>query len=169
VHIRDLLARLDALHPGLMVKFGGHAMAAGMSIKNENLDQFCKAIAEITDKFTQGHDWSQTLWTDGALAGNDFTLELADLLRQSSPWGQGFPEPVFDGEFEVVETRIVGLSHLKMRVRPTNSDQILDGICFGYMDKNEVEPSGRVRLAYKLDVNEFRDRLTLQLMIQHIE
>ena len=169
VHIRDLLARLDAVYPGLMVKFGGHAMAAGMSIKGENLERFGKAISQITDEFTQSHDWSQTIWTDGSLSADDFTIEMAELLRQSSPWGQGFPEPVFDGNFEVMETRIVGLTHLKMRLRPTNSNQLVDGICFGYMENNKQEPSGHVRLAYKLDVNEFRDRLTLQLIIQHIE
>lgn len=169
VHIRDLLARLDAVHPGLMVKFGGHAMAAGMSVKNQNLARFCDALNQISNEFTQGHDWSQTLWTDGSLSANDFSLELADLLRQSSPWGQGFPEPVFDGEFEVIETKVVGLTHLKMRVRPTNSEQLIDGICFGFLDKEKEIPSGQVKLAYKLDINEFRDRLTLQLMIQHIE
>ena len=152
-----------------MVKFGGHAMAAGMSIKGENLERFGKAISQITDEFTQSHDWSQTIWTDGSLSADDFTIEMAELLRQSSPWGQGFPEPVFDGNFEVMETRIVGLTHLKMRLRPTNSNQLVDGICFGYMENNKQEPSGHVRLAYKLDVNEFRDRLTLQLIIQHIE
>ena len=169
IHIRDLLARVDAIRPGLMTKFGGHAMAAGMSVKTNKLSEFIKVVTEVSNQFTQGHDWSRVIWTDGALSAQDFNLELADQLRQCSPWGQAFPEPLFDGEFEVVDTKIVGLTHLKIRVRPVNSQQMIDGICFGYLEKTDELPVGKIRMAYKLDVNEFRDRLSLQLMIQHIE
>ncbi len=169
VHIRDVLARLDTLHPGLMAKFGGHAMAAGLSLKSKNLEVFKHAIEEVMNDMTKGHDWSQVLWTDGSLAANELTMELADQLRQSTPWGQGFPEPLFDGQFEVVESRVVGDTHAKLRLKPIDGSQIIDAICFGYLDKHADLPSGIIRAAYKLDVNEFRDRLTLQLMVQHIE
>jgi len=169
VHIRDLLARLDALHPGLMTKFGGHAMAAGFSLQEQNRAKFEVALLEVAEQMTAGHDWSHVLWTDGALQADEFTMELAEQLRQSTPWGQGFPEPVFDGVFEVLEARVVGETHAKLRLRPIDSNVSIDGICFGYLDSHEALPEGEIRAAYRLDVNEFRDRLTLQLMIQTIE
>jgi len=169
VHIRDVLARLDALHPGLMTKFGGHAMAAGLSLKSKNLEAFKQAIEQVMNDMTKGHDWSQVLWTDGSLDANELSMELADQLRQSTPWGQGFPEPLFDGQFEVVESRVVGDTHAKLRLKPIDGSQVIDAICFGYLDKHEDLPSGTIRAAYKLDVNEFRERLSLQLMVQHIE
>ena len=169
VHIRDVLARLDALHPGLMTKFGGHAMAAGLSLDSKNLEKFKQALLSTMDSMTQGHDWSQVLWTDGELEPHELNMELAEELRQSSPWGQGFPEPVFDGVFDVVESRVVGDTHAKLRLTPVGSDQVIDGICFGYLNHHAELPIGQVRLAYRLDINEFRDRLTLQLMIQHVD
>jgi len=169
VHIRDVLARLDSLHPGLMSKFGGHAMAAGLSLKSKNLEAFKIAVQQVMNDMTKGHDWSQVLWTDGSLAANELTMELADQLRQSTPWGQGFPEPLFDGQFEVVESRIVGDTHAKLRLKPIDGNQVIDAICFGYLDQHAELPAGIIRAAYKLDVNEFRERLSLQLMVQHIE
>lgn len=169
VHIRDVLARLDTLHPGLMTKFGGHAMAAGLSLESKHLEKFKSALVSTMDSMTQGHDWSQVLWTDGELQTNELNMELAEQLRQSSPWGQGFPEPLFDGIFDVVETRVVGDTHAKLRLTPVGSQQVIDGICFGYLDQHVALPEGQVRVAYRLDVNEFRDRFTLQLMIQHVE
>jgi len=169
VHVRDLLARLDALHPDLMSKFGGHAMAAGLSLPSKNLAKFEVALSQVADEMTAGKDWSQVLWTDGALEAHELTMELADQLRQSTPWGQGFPEPLFDGEFDVLDARVVGDTHAKLRLRPLDGTQMIDAICFGYLDRHAELPSGRIRAAYRLDVNEFRERMTLQLMIQHIE
>jgi len=169
VHVRDVLARLDALHPGLMTKFGGHAMAAGLSLKAKNLAHFKVAIVEVMNEMTKGKDWRHVLWTDGALQADELNIETAEQLRQSTPWGQGFPEPLFDGEFEVVESRIVGDTHAKLRLKPVGTSQVIDGICFGYLDTHEALPEGVVRIAYRLDVNEFRERLSLQLMIQHIQ
>jgi len=169
VHIRDVLARLDSLHPGLMTKFGGHAMAAGLSLKAENLSQFEVALVQVMDDMTKGVDWRHVLWTDGELLADELNIETAEQLRQSTPWGQGFPEPVFDGEFDIVESRVVGDTHAKLRLKPVNGTNVIDGICFGYLNTHETLPKGRVRVAYRLDVNEFRERLSLQLMIQHIE
>jgi len=169
VHIRDVLARLDSLHPGLMTKFGGHAMAAGLSLKAENLSQFEVALVQVMDDMTKGIDWRHVLWTDGELLADELNIETAEQLRQSTPWGQGFPEPVFDGEFDIVESRVVGDTHAKLRLKPVNGTNVIDGICFGYLNTHETLPKGRVRVAYRLDVNEFRERLSLQLMIQHIE
>ncbi|MFT6724501.1 MAG: single-stranded-DNA-specific exonuclease, partial [Arenicella sp.] len=102
VHIRDVLARVETLYPGLMGKFGGHAMAAGLSLKGKNLPRFKTAIVDVMDQMTKGHDWSHVLWTDGALQAGELSMETAEQLRQSTPWGQGFPEPLFDGQFEVM-------------------------------------------------------------------
>ena len=134
VHMRDLFARLDSLYPGLMSKFGGHAMAAGFSLEQRNKAKFDVALAEVAEKFTEGHDWSHVLWTDGQLQVDEFNMELAEQLRQSTPWGQGFPEPLFDGEFEVLEARIVGETHAKLRLKPVEGTISLDAICFGYLD-----------------------------------
>lgn len=169
VHIRDLLVRVDALNPGLMSKFGGHAMAAGMSVADSKLQDFIAAVSAVADEVTQGKDWSQVVWTDGPLSSGDFTMQLAEELRQSSPWGQGFPEPLFDSEFEVLDARTVGATHAKLKLRPIDGQQSIDAICFGYLDTHDELPSGTIHAAYKLDVNEYRDNLSLQLMIQHIE
>lgn len=169
VHIRDLLARVDALYPKLMTKFGGHAMAAGFSLAETNLDKFKEVLLEVAEQLTAGRDWSHVLWSDGELAATDFNMQLADQLRHATPWGQGFPEPLFDGYFKVLDARIVGETHAKLKLQVSGSEQVLDGICFGYLDSHQQLPSGEIRAAYRLDVNEFRDRLSLQLMIQHIE
>ena len=169
VHIRDVLARVDALHPGLISKFGGHAMAAGLSLKTDNLLKFKESITRVMDDMTKGRDWRHVLWTDGELHAGELTMETAEQLRQTTPWGQSFPEPVFDGEFDIVESRVVGDTHAKLRLKPVGGNQMIDGICFGYLDSHAALPDGRVRVAYRLDINEFRDRLNLQLMIQHIE
>ena len=169
LHIRDLLARIDALYPNLMHKFGGHAMAAGLSIKQSNLAKFSVALEEVTHQMTKGRDWSQTLLSDGELDANEFTLEFAEQSKHITPWGQTFPEPVFDGQFEVIDARIVGDTHAKLKLRPTNSSEVYDAICFGYLNSNEELPHNQIRAAYKLDVNEFRGQQNLQLMVQYIE
>jgi len=169
LHIRDLLARVDALHPNLMTKFGGHAMAAGFSLQNENLAKFQQALLHSAQEVTAGRDWSHVLWSDGVLNADEFNMELARQLRQSTPWGQGFPEPLFDGEFEVVDARVVGDRHAKLKLKPQGATRDVDGICFGYLDAHDSLPSGMIRAAYRLDINEFRDRQTLQLLIEHIE
>lgn len=169
LHIRDLLARVDALYPALMSKFGGHAMAAGLSLPGKNLAKFQTALTSVADEFTKGRDWSQVLWTDGELENDEFSIELADQIRQLTPWGQGFPEPLFEGTFEVMDKRLVGEIHAKLKLRPLGSEMLIDAICFGFLNTHEELSTGEIRVAYRLDVNEFRENLSLQLMIQHIE
>ncbi|RBP51537.1 single-stranded-DNA-specific exonuclease RecJ [Arenicella xantha] len=169
VHIRDLLARVDALHPNLILKFGGHAMAAGLSVRERDLARFKRVLHDVALEMTANHDWSQIVWTDGALQSDEFNLELADQLRTISPWGQGFPEPVFEGEFKVVDSRVVGETHAKLVLQPVGGEQQVDAIFFGYLDTHAELPSGTIRAVYRLDINEFRERLSLQLMLQHIE
>ncbi len=169
VHIRDVLARVDALHPGLIPKFGGHAMAAGLSIDKANLQKFKLALTTVVKEMTSNHSWERVLLSDGQLSDLEFDLSFAEQIKQITPWGQAFPEPLFDGHFEVVDARIVGETHAKLKLRPIEGQQVLDAICFGYLDQHAELPKGQIRVAYQLDVNEFRERKSLQLMIKHIE
>lgn len=169
IHIRDVFARLEATHPNLMDKFGGHAMAAGLSIDGKKIPEFKRALESVVKEMTEGHDWEQVLLSDGELNSQEFNMEFAEQIRQLSPWGQGFPEPLFDGYFEVIDARVVGDTHAKLKLRPLVGDQHIDAICFGYLSSHDSLPQGEIRAAYRLDVNEFRERKNLQLMIQHIE
>jgi single-stranded-DNA-specific exonuclease len=168
VHIRDIFARLDAQHPGLMSKFGGHAMAAGLSIAGDKIPEFAQALATTTEEMTSNKDWSQIIWTDGVLSAADFTIELADQIRLLTPWGQAMPEPLFDGRFEVIEARTVGDIHAKLKLQPEGSNAVIDAICFSYLNDHAGLPEGNVRAVYRLDVNEFRQRQSLQLIVQTI-
>jgi len=168
VHIRDALETIAARHAGLLSKFGGHAMAAGLSLKREHFDDFRAAFdAEVRRHLSSG-DLRGTVLSDGPLEVADIGLALARELRRAGPWGQGFPEPVFDGEFEVVSSRVVGDAHMKLELRAGDRAQPLDAIAFNALD---YWPSDAkfVRLAYKLDVNYFRGRETAQLVVELAE
>ena len=170
-HLRDALDQVATLNPGLLAKFGGHAMAAGLSLAAENLNAFCAAFEKVAQRLLKQEDLQATIHSDGELPAADFTLDTAQLLRHGGPWGQAFPEPIFDGEFFLIKQRILGGKHLKCVVSPC-SDQatILDGIAFN-IDATAwpVAEGSVVRLAYGLDVNHFMGRDNLQLMIHYIE
>ncbi|HET8707265.1 MAG TPA: single-stranded-DNA-specific exonuclease RecJ, partial [Pseudomonadales bacterium] len=170
VHIRDALDAIAARHPHLIKKFGGHAMAAGLTIKRQYFEEFrCAFDAEVRVHLSE-HDLRGEVISDGELQQHEFELELAELLREAGPWGQGFPEPVFDGEFVVVQQRVLQDKHLKLTVTPKGSRRPLDAIAFN-IDPNEWLPklSGAIRMAFKLDVNEYRGQRTVQLMVEHLE
>lgn len=168
-HIRDALDAVAARHPELISKFGGHAMAAGLSLPAENFPAFAQAFdAQVRRQLTE-EDLTGRLLSDGTLAVEEFHLELARALRNAGPWGQHFPEPLFHGVFQLVEQRVVGERHLKMVLKTECGTVKLDGIAFG-VDR-DVWPNPTVRwveLAYKLDLNEFRGNETVQLMVAHI-
>jgi len=167
LHIRDILARIDARHPKLIAAFGGHAMAAGMTLKAANLDRFREAFAESVEHFLEGRSLDNVIETDGELAVEDIDMPFAELLRSLGPWGQHFPEPLFEGRFVVEEQRVVGGNHLKMQLRPAGGHARVDAIAFGCLPE-DLPQTGTVRLAYKLDVNHFRGHKTCQLMVEHI-
>lgn len=169
-HIRDALEAVNAQHPGLMSKFGGHAMAAGLTLPEAHFPTFAAAFdAEVRRQLTDD-DLTGRLLSDGALAVEEFHLELARALRHAGPWGQHFPEPLFHGVFQLVEQRVVGERHLKVVLKSECGTLKLDGIAFGIDREVWPNPSVRwVELAYKLDVNEYRGNETVQLMIAHIE
>jgi single-stranded-DNA-specific exonuclease len=162
VHIKDLLDLIDRENPKLIEKFGGHAMAAGLSIVPSKFDKFKKAFSEAITKHLKGNKPLIELLTDGKLEACEITLKNAELIRQASPWGQGFEEPVFYGDFEILEQRIVGEKHLKCTLRLIDNSAIFDGIAF-FQEKLQTK---QVRVAYKLSVNSFRGNESLQLMIE---
>jgi single-stranded-DNA-specific exonuclease len=165
VHIRDLLEAIDTGNPGLIDKFGGHAMAAGLTLDAANFDSFSTLATEVLDRRHPDADFSGAIVTDGVLPENALTLKFARLLRESGPWGAGFPEPMFQGDFTVVEQRVVGERHLKLRVMPASGGDPIDAIAF-----NQSHPGlrGAVRLAYRLDVNEYRGFEKAQLIVEQI-
>jgi single-stranded-DNA-specific exonuclease len=168
-HIRDALDAVAAKHPGLISKFGGHAMAAGLSLPQAHFADFAAAFDSEVRRQLHEDDLTGRLLSDGALAVEEFHLELARALRNAGPWGQHFPEPLFHGVFQLVQQRVVGERHLKVVLKSECGAVQLDGIAFG-VDR-EVWPNPTVRwveLAYKLDVNEYRGQETVQLMIAHM-
>jgi single-stranded-DNA-specific exonuclease len=173
IHIRDALDGVAARHPGLLVKFGGHAMAAGLSLERENLPAFRAAFAAEIALRADADNLMGWVLSDGELERNEIALRTALALRAAGPWGQGFPEPVFDGEFDVLETRIVGERHLKLKVRAATGCEALDAIAFGYVgsaaESLAIARGARVRLAYRLEVNEYNGMERVQLNCQHLE
>jgi single-stranded-DNA-specific exonuclease len=165
VHIRDVLAAVSATVPGLIRAFGGHAMAAGLSLAEADLPSFATAACEQLTRLYPQADFSAAIVTDGRLPCDSINLPFARLLRASGPWGAGFPEPLWSGDFELVEQRTVGGAHLKLRVRPLDRRETVDAIAF-----NQAGPAfrGRVRLAFRLDVNEWRGVESLQLVVEQI-
>jgi len=168
LHIRDTLDAVAARHPGLLRKFGGHAMAAGVTLEREHFDAFRQAFdAEVRAKITDA-DLQNRVLSDGELADDDLSLTLAELLRDAGPWGQGFPEPIFDGEFDVVERRVVGERHLKLALRRSGR-RAFDAIAFNAVEDGAAPAWPRVRAAFRLDVNEYRGTRALQLVLEHVE
>ncbi|RCW95954.1 single-stranded-DNA-specific exonuclease RecJ [Marinomonas foliarum] len=170
VHIRDALDLLAKRYPQLLSKFGGHAMAAGMSIKESHYEAFQLAFDAIITEWVTPEQLEATLLTDGQLAPEDFSLSFAEQVRLSGPWGQMFPEPCFDGVFDILQQRIVGEKHLKLMVREPSSGLLLDGISFFVdLDQWPNDKATQARLVYKLDVNEFRGQRNLQLLVDYLE
>ncbi len=169
VHIRDILDKIATQYPGLITKFGGHAMAAGLSLELDNLEKFSD-IFDLTISEELSHQALEgCVESDGPLAPAEFTLELARLLRESGPWGQGFPEPLFDGFFEVLDQRLVGERHLKLTLRAPDSQRPIDAIAFNVdLTLWPNRRCERVHLAYRLDLNEFRGRSNVQLIVEEM-
>lgn len=171
LHIRDALDAVAARHPGLLHKFGGHAMAAGMSLARENFSAFAKAFDEEVRRQLSDDDLKAVLVSDGELLPDDFNLMIAAQLREAGPWGQHFPEPLFDGEFFLIQQRIVGEKHLKMVLsHDAAGKQLLDAIAFNVdVQRWPNAQTNRVRLAYRLDINEYRGKQSVQLMVEYLE
>ncbi len=168
-HIRDGLDAVATRHPGLITNFGGHAMAAGLTIKRENLDAFQRAFDEEVRRHLGPEDLQGVIWSDGELAPSELNLDVAEQLKMGGPWGQAFPEPVFDGDFKVVNRRIVGERHLKLLLQTPCGSQRIDAIAFNTTDEEWPAGTEQVRTAFKLDVNEYNGRRSAQLLVDYIE
>ncbi|EMO5887910.1 single-stranded-DNA-specific exonuclease RecJ [Proteus mirabilis] len=169
VHLRDALERLNTLNPGLMVKFGGHAMAAGLSLEEDKFPLFQRHFSALMAELVSAEQLQGVILTDGELSDSQLSLPIAEMLREAGPWGQAFPEPLFDGKFTLLQQRIVGSKHLKMMLQPINSQVMIDAIAFN-VDVN-IWPDNSIKtveLAYRLDVNEFRGQRNAQLLVEHI-
>jgi single-stranded-DNA-specific exonuclease len=162
LHLRDALDLVSKRAPGLLLRFGGHAMAAGATIMESDFPRFRELFAQIADELLSPADLTRTLETDGGLESAYFTINTVNLL-ESEVWGQGFPPPIFEDEFVVESQRILKEKHLKMRLR--KGEQRLDAIQFNFSES----PGGRIRAAYRLAINDYNGVQTPQLMIEHIE
>ena len=169
LHMRDALERLDTLYPGMMLKFGGHAMAAGLSLEEAQFEHFQQRFGELVTEWLDPALLQGEVVSDGPLAAAEMSMEVAQMLRDAGPWGQMFPEPLFDGRFRLLQQRLVGERHLKVMVEPVGGGPLLDGIAFN-VDTSLWPDNGvrEVQLAYKLDINEFRGNRSLQLIIDHL-
>jgi single-stranded-DNA-specific exonuclease len=168
LHIRDALDAVAAAHPELLKKFGGHAMAAGLTIHADALDTFKQAFDAEVRRHLSEEDLRGTLLSDGELTADEATMALAARLRSETPWGQGFVEPLFDGWFEVAASRIVGERHLKMQLRWPDSGRLVDAIAFNVEEPLLAMRPAQVRIAYRLDINEWRGKQSLQLLVDTI-
>ena len=166
-NIRDAIDLVDRRRPGLIERFGGHAMAAGLTLRPEALADFRLAFREAVYEQLGDAPAVRELRSDGELPARLLNLETAEVLRLGGPWGQGFPDPLFDGEFEVVQARVLKERHLKLRLKPERGPW-LDAIGFGLGERLALA-SGWVRLAYRLDVNEYRGERTPQLILEHLQ
>ena len=170
LHLRDALDLLAKRNPGLLNKFGGHAMAAGLSLAKADYSRFEIAFDAIVAELTNEEQLTAAVHSDGELLPADFSIEHAELLRSAGPWGQNFPEPKFHGRFRLVQQCIVGERHLKMVLSPIGADQqIIDAIAFN-IDTAQWpnQQADEVELVYKLDSNLFRERLSVQLLVDHL-
>jgi single-stranded-DNA-specific exonuclease len=167
LHIRDVLAAVAARHPGLVSKFGGHAMAAGLTLAETSYGDFARAFDAEVCRHLSREDLAAVVYSDGELAEKEMSLETARVLRDAGPWGQAFPGPVFDGDFEILAQRVVGERHMKLSLKPLSGTGVIDAIAF-----NTPVLSGscrQARMAYRLEVNQYRGLASAQLIIEHIE
>jgi single-stranded-DNA-specific exonuclease len=168
LHIRDVLDEVAVLQPALLQKFGGHAMAAGMTIREADFAEFAQVFDQVVRSHLQPDDLQAVIRSDGAIAEQEMNLETARAISDGGPWGQGFAEPIFDDRFEVISSRVVGEKHWKLVMRPAGGDLVLDAIAFNAVESLPVMPQ-TVHAAYRLDENEWQGRVSLQLRIEYLE
>ncbi|MET0101558.1 MAG: single-stranded-DNA-specific exonuclease RecJ [Sedimenticola sp.] len=169
LHMRDTLDEVAKAHPLLLSKFGGHAMAAGLSIREADLEWFSSAFDECVRNRLGESELQGVIHSDGSLESSQLNLELANLLRDGGPWGQGFPEPLFDNRFRVLSHRILGEKHLKMVLQLPDGGDTIDAIAFNQAEDTDLSTGEVIEAAYRLDVNEFRGRCTAQLIVEQLE
>ncbi|MBF8269180.1 MAG: ssDNA exonuclease RecJ [Gammaproteobacteria bacterium] len=169
VHIRDLLDAIARREPHLIDRFGGHAMAAGLTIRREMLERFRELFDAEVRRHLSSNDLAGTIVTDGELSPADMNLSLAETINSAGPWGHEFPEPLFDGVFAVADRRVIGQKHLKLALKTVHSDRTYDAMAFFTNAGGWVEAAESIRLVYRLNVNEYKGQRKLQLLAEHME
>jgi len=176
LHIRDILDEVATANPELLDKFGGHAMAAGLSLQQSNFEAFVEAITHVVEEHSDEDTFNEIQHSDGELTDKDFELKCADELRYAAPWGQHFPAPVFDNRFLIVQKRVLKEKHLKLVLRPVQAlnnnkpglTRTVQAIAFNVDIPNWPDEGAEVHLLYRLDVNEYQETLSLQLMVEKL-
>jgi single-stranded-DNA-specific exonuclease len=176
VHIRDVIESIVSRHPGMVIRYGGHAMAAGLTLVRDQLDAFAQLFDREVERWQAGGSLADQIETDGPLALDEFSLTTAIALREAGPWGQGFAEPTFDQAFRLHSPKIVGERHLKMWVEPLESGRRFEAIAFNVLqdpdsplwDEGQLRVPEQAHIVYRLDVNEYRGEQRLQLLVDHL-
>ena len=170
VHIRDVFDAVATQHPHLLQRFGGHAMAAGLTLERRHLDEFARAFEREVMRVTAGRAMADTIESDGALTVDEISLSTAEALREGGPWGQNFPEPTFDGSFVLTKTRVVGERHLKLWVEVPGTGRRFDAIAFNFLEpgRDLAKLPESAQLVYRLDINEYGGERRLQLLVDHL-
>jgi single-stranded-DNA-specific exonuclease len=166
-HIRDALAVVDARHPGLIERFGGHAMAAGLSLHTQHYPRFAEAFDAVAREWLSEEQLQAVLYTDGEMPAGMLTLEMARTLRYAGPWGQAFPEPVFENRFECFSWRPMGERHLRLSLRDPRDDVVHDAVMFNAYEGKPPPPM--LRAVYELTVNDWQGRESPRLLLRYME
>ena len=166
-HIRDALAVIDARHPGLIERFGGHAMAAGLSLPAQHYPRFAEAFDAVAREWLSEEQLQAILYTDGEMPAGMFTLEMARMLRYAGPWGQAFPEPVFENRFECFSWKPMGERHLRLSLRDPRDDAVHDAVMFNAYEGKP--PPSMMRAAYELTINDWQGRESPRLLLRYME
>ncbi|WP_260293925.1 single-stranded-DNA-specific exonuclease RecJ [Sedimenticola hydrogenitrophicus] len=169
VHIRDILESIAIAHPQLLDKFGGHAMAAGLTLMKRDLENFSRCFDEAVRQQLNGRALDGALRSDGGLEVDEMILSVAQQLREAGPWGQGFPEPLFDDRFEIVRQQTVGVGHAKLALRRAGRAETFDAIAFNQSAALPTHQPATIHAAYRLDINEFRGAMNVQLLIEYFQ
>jgi len=169
IHIRDVIDRIATEQPDLIVTFGGHAMAAGLTLLENAYEEFSRLFSVAIELQMQINGFTSEIHTDGELHWQEISMEVAELIRSAGPWGQGFPEPLFDGQFEVIDKKIVGENHLKLRIKSSGGLREIDAIAFNTTNRSWPKGTTDINAVYRLDINEYMGRRTPQLIVEYLE
>jgi len=169
LHIKDVFDEIATLHPDLILTFGGHAMAAGLTIKESEYSNFSNIFNKYANQYISSDRLEDAYLTDGELSDEDFTVPLAQAIQDAGPWGQSFPEPTFAGQFKILDKRVVGENHLKLKLQSRDNSATLDAIAFNMTDTNWPPETQQIVSTYRLGINDFQGNTQVQLFLEHIE
>lgn len=170
LHLRDTLEKIATLHPGLVTKFGGHAMAAGMTLSRQNYPVFANLFNQMVSQSLSSEDLGGRIHSDGELSKEAISIETADILQKAGPWGQSFPEPVFDGEFTILSYQIIKNKHIKFLLSHLNDFSTIQAIAFNVDQKKMfINVNDKIQIVYRLNINEYNNKRNIQLVIDYFD